>query len=361
MQVAPHLYVKNDAAELTAYQADDAVRPPLWAPDVTVIARADCAFRRLRLREASAQGYAALRLQALNEARSGHNAVYIRPGQTGRWANLWTFTAPLPLRGKAVPESELQAPAQNGLRLAATMSGVEGQLWQDNVMLASRWWPQSPKPHQWASFLQGLDQAALDIDTTALTSARPPLTTPKLTGQIPIVTAESFKTGALSPQALLKPSRLLAAVMAVTLISGTYLSAQFVNAKLSLSATQTQLNALSERTGTIMQDRQAALANLASIREFDGLGSRTALLEAWDQLAGALAGEPVTFQSFNYLNDEIEIKINGSFALSAADIVTKIENLPAFEDVTYTLDRGEASTLKAKLVNPPAQSKASRS
>ena len=93
MQVAPRLYVKNDAAELTAYQADDAVRPPLWAPDVTVIARADCAFRRLRLREASAQGYAALRLQALNEARSGHNAVYIRPGQTGRWANLWTFTA----------------------------------------------------------------------------------------------------------------------------------------------------------------------------------------------------------------------------------------------------------------------------
>jgi len=361
MQVAPRLYVKNDAAELTAYQADGQSKPQPWSPDVTIIPRADCAFRRLRLAEASAQGYAALRLQALNEARSGHDSVYIQPGQTGRWANIWTFTAPTPLRGKAVPETELQATAPDGIRLATTLFGVEGQFWHDNDLLASRWWPQSPKPHQWASFLQSLDQGPLGIDASALDASIPALTAPPLTRHIAIVTAESFKTGALSPQSLLKPSRLAMAVASLSILASVYLGAQFIKANMGLSKTQTQLEALSERTGAIMQDRQIALANLAAIREFDVLGSRTALLEAWDELAVALEGEPVIFQSFNYLNDEIEIKINGVFVQSAADIVTKVESLPSFEDVTYTLDRGEQSTLKAKLVSQLNQNKVSGS
>ena len=352
MQVAPRLYVKTDAEDLALYQAEGMARAPVWSPDVTVVARANCAFRRLRLPEASAQGYAALRLQALNEARSGHDAVYIRPGQTGRWANIWTFKSPTPLRGKAVPETELQAVGEDGIRLAACLRGVEAQFWQDKTLRASRWWPQSPKPHQWASFLQGLDQAALGGDAAALNPAMAAITRPKLSGQIPIISRESFKTGALSPKAMFKPSRLAAVILGLTLLSTAYLGAQFINAKMSLTRAQTQLDALSERTGTIMQDRQAALANLAGIREFDVLGSRTRLFSAWDQLATALEGEPVRFLSFNYLNDEIEIKIQGSFDKSAADIVTKIESLPAFEDVTYTLDREERSTLKAKLAAP---------
>jgi len=349
MQVAPRLYVKNKDATLSAYKEGTA-RPPVWAPEVTIVPRADCAFRRLKLPNASAQGFAALRLQALNEARSGHTDVYIRPGQSGRWVNVWTFAGPSPLRGKAVPETELQAPGADGLRLAATLSGFEGQFWRDNILLASRWWPAPPKPHQWASFLQGLDQAALDIDTANLDVTVPVQSQPKLNGQIPIVTPESFKTGALSPRSLFRPSRLALTAAVISLLSGTYLGTQFINAKTSLSAAEARLETLSNRTGNIMQDRQSALANLAAIRGYDVLGSKSILLEAWDQLTSALEGEPVTFQSFNYLDGDIEIKIEGNFILSAADIVTKIEALPAFEEVTYTLGRAEESILKAKII-----------
>lgn len=361
MQVAPRLYVNNEASALVPYEGDGAARRPFWAPEVTLISRADCAFRRLRLADASAQGYAALRLQALNEARRGHDAVYIRPGQTGRWANVWTFKTPIPLRGKSVPETELQTPGGNGLRLTQGLSGVEGQFWHDKILLASRWWPHPPKAHQWASFLQGLDQAALGIDAAKLRADIPPLSRPALNEPIAIISSQSFKSGALSPQTLLKPSRMALAAIALTMISGTYLGAQFINAKISLSKTQNQVATLSEHTSVIMQDRQAALGNLAAIRDFDVLGSRIILLSAWDQLASALEGESVIFQSFNYLNEEIEIKIQGRFALSAADIVTKVESLPAFHDVTYTLGRGEESTLKAKLVNDSVAAKGSGS
>ncbi len=349
MQIAPRLYIHQDS-KLTAYTPGGRAARGFWSPDVTVISRRDCAFRRLKLPDASAQGFAALRLQALNEARRGHDAVYIRPGQAGRWANIWTYKTPQALRGKAVPETELQAPGPDGLRLVKGISGVEGQYWRADSLLASRWWPAAPKPHQWASFLQGLDQAALEIDAAELPATLPALSQPELSGAIPIVTAESFKTGALSPKALLKPSRLAMGIAAISLLSVSYLSAQFIHAKLSLSQTQSQLDAVSGRTGVIMQDRQAALENLASLRDFDVLEPRILLLSAWDQLASALEGQPVKFQSFNYLNGEIEIKIKGSFTLSAADIVTKIENLPAFEGVTFTLEPNQQSIVKAKLI-----------
>jgi len=328
MQAPPRLYVKTDAGEVKAYHSDMVDGPKLWSPDVTLVPRADCAFRRLKLAEASVQGYAALRLQALSEARDGHDHVYIRPGQSGRWANVWTFSAPSSLRGQAIPETELQQAGEDGLRLAETLSGIEGQFWQAGELLASRWWPSHPKSHQWTSFLQGLDQAALGGAPPSLTSQVPAISPVPLSRKLPLVTAETFRTGSLSPKALLKPSRIFLAVTMISLLFSAYLGAQFVHANMNLSAKRTEIDALSAR---------------------DALGSRTLLLEAWDQLATALSGEPVTFRSFNYNNYEIEIKVDGTFESAAADIVAKIEDLPAFSEVTYTLDRETQSTLKARL------------
>jgi len=349
MQAPPRLYVKTDTGEVKAYHSDMVDGPKLWSPDVTLVPRADCAFRRLKLAEASVQGYAALRLQALSEARDGHDHVYIRPGQSGRWANVWTFSAPSSLRGQAIPETELQQAGEDGLRLAETLSGIEGQFWQTGELLASRWWPSHPKPHQWTSFLQGLDQAALGGAPPSLTSQVPAISPVPLSRKLPLVTAETFRTGSLSPKALLKPSRIFLAVTMISLLFSAYLGAQFVHANMNLSAKRTEIDALSARTQTIMADRRAALENLSTTQQFDALGSRTLLLEAWDQLATALSGEPVTFRSFNYNNYEIEIKVDGTFESAAADIVAKIEDLPAFSEVTYTLDRETQSTLKARL------------
>jgi hypothetical protein len=52
-----------------------------------------------------------------------------------------------------VPESVLRAPGDEGVRLLRCVEGVEGQVWRDGWLRASRWWPEAPGPAEWQLFL----------------------------------------------------------------------------------------------------------------------------------------------------------------------------------------------------------------
>jgi len=51
-----------------------------------------------------------------------------------------------------VPETLLRPAGQDGARLVTCLDGVEGQVWQQGRLQASRWWPGPPDPADWLSF-----------------------------------------------------------------------------------------------------------------------------------------------------------------------------------------------------------------
>jgi hypothetical protein len=55
-------------------------------------------------------------------------------------------------RTKVIPETLLVPQLNSGLRLIATLEGVEGQLWKSNTLAASRWWPAAPGADEWLAF-----------------------------------------------------------------------------------------------------------------------------------------------------------------------------------------------------------------
>src|SRR5690606_15340884 len=77
---------------------------------------------------------------------------------------------------------------KDGFRLAQMSDGVEGQVWKNGLLEATRWWPAAPSSRDWATFLRaaGLDltQTALDVPqateseflTQPWTASTPPVT-----------------------------------------------------------------------------------------------------------------------------------------------------------------------------------------
>ncbi|WP_203594708.1 hypothetical protein [Wenzhouxiangella limi] len=60
---------------------------------------------------------------------------------------------------RAVPESALYAPDEDGARLVACLEGVEGQIWRDGQLQASRWWARTPSTAEWGAFTRAAGQA----------------------------------------------------------------------------------------------------------------------------------------------------------------------------------------------------------
>ena len=58
-----------------------------------------------------------------------------------------------PEHTQLVPESLLRKPDEDGVHLIACIEGVEGQVWREGLLRASRWWPSLPDEEEWALFL----------------------------------------------------------------------------------------------------------------------------------------------------------------------------------------------------------------
>ena len=63
-----------------------------------------------------------------------------------------------------IPESLLHPPLLSGLRLVGCLDGFEGQLWQGNRPIHSRWWPAPPDDKQWLNFQR---DGGINTDQTA--------------------------------------------------------------------------------------------------------------------------------------------------------------------------------------------------
>jgi hypothetical protein len=127
-----------------------------------VLSRALCRYNHFdlsRLPAAKRKAALALQLPQWSPYSDGQYAIIWQEGFASVWC--WDnsrIDAEIVKHGKMVksqekiPECLLRAPLQTGLRLLKCLDGIEGQLWQDARLVASRWWPQSPNQQEWLSF-----------------------------------------------------------------------------------------------------------------------------------------------------------------------------------------------------------------
>jgi len=128
-------------------------------PVELVVPRSECVHRHQSFRDLPVkQRGAALSLAALRWAPTSDSRWMVR-WQDGE-AQVWIWTPPDGVEPDAaavlVPEAALRAAPVSAEveRLVAMREGVDGQVWRDGCLVASRWWPSVPEAPAWWQFLR---------------------------------------------------------------------------------------------------------------------------------------------------------------------------------------------------------------
>lgn len=223
-------------------------------------------------------------------------------------------------KGRAIPETVLQPPG-SGPRLVSCLDGYEGQVWDDGVMTASRWWPHQPDEAAWYGFLRG---------------ARAHTTTPRAAAE----TVAWNSAPARQPMAL----RLLALrnigwrdTVAITLLAlaapTLYLSGQFAHLQLqksTLSSQVTQLEAATSELGAARGRTQQAVAELNAYANQIDRVHPTELLAEFAETASEFA---TGLDEFALRRGELSIVIAAPDEFAPAPLVEALEALPEVSGV----------------------------
>ncbi len=133
-----------------------------------IVGRGLCLYRRFNLSEVPfAERKNALSVRILQWS------PFLQTGQYVSWkgdiAQVWIWDELLRLEemhsmgvnsAVAFPESVLNPQPEDDIpQLVACKEGVEGRIWNEGVLMASRWWKNAPRHQEWTRFLLGNDVA----------------------------------------------------------------------------------------------------------------------------------------------------------------------------------------------------------
>ena len=314
---------------------DRVQRPEAGFGRVTwVLARALCHFKRVDLSHVPLRARAqALSLQVAQFSpypATGHHAVW----QNGR-ALVWYWDQPVvqrsmveaslaPQRVRVLPESVLYAPGTSGLRLIRNLQGVEGQHWQDDRLLQSRWWKEVPGAAEWLAFQRDIGLAGASRQS----DAPPPLNlelhhTPQLSS-----TAGGEVAG-------WRDERAVYALLAVALFTPTaWIGAKLIKSELAQRAVRASTVELERKALPQLNAREQALraaSRSQALRELDPYPSQ---LELMARVASALPKGATYLKEWDFHDGKLKIVLvmqNDAFSSSA--LVGALQKTGGFENV----------------------------
>ncbi|MHA6288830.1 hypothetical protein [Maricaulis sp. CAU 1757] len=220
-----------------------------------------------------------------------------------------------------MPETALHAPGQ-GARLVRCSDGFEGQIWESNVLAASRWWPERPDDRAWQRFLRG---ARMSGPATAPEPVRP-----------------TWLAHARRQPLALRLLRLRdihwkdlgAMAIALLVAPALYLAAQLAFLEIQKSSLSNELSGLREATSELGAARtatQAAIQELAIYAEQIDRVHPTELLAVFAETVAAYDAE---LQEFSLRDNSLTIQISAPDDFAPAPLVQALERL---SDITGVL------------------------
>jgi len=304
-----------------------------------IVPRARCAFRRVPLKAPGRQGLAAARFKAVKESANGEEGIYLDKDKTGESVGIWNFAA-LSETARYMPETIAREPMEaDGARLVNCLDGTEGQVWENGVLIASRWWPQMPAARDWQIFLQAVTSAD-KLTAFPLTEA---VTVP-FRKNLPIFSYQGGSGGGLSP------SRLMMGVGILALCSTVFFSAQIIHHKMAIAQIQAKINTISDTASQVLAQRRQALGNLQAAKRLAAMGDEAHAIKAIAATAQVFGDKDIEMRSVQIREGDMTIRMVGVPDAAEPELVAALEKSPALQDVTVNFGQGNAVIVKAVLV-----------
>ena len=246
-------------------------------------------------------------------------------------------------RAILIPETLLVEPGSEGARLVACIDGLEGQLWRQGELLSSRWWPKQPTPDEWATFLRDAGQTVEDGKVPAV---RRPSQLDR-----PWASPRSVTAAASSQRAL--EWIVYAGLSGVLLLASLGLALQYARLYLADSSVKGQLQASHGRASTLLQARNAALADASRIRDLIALGGYPDQLRLMAATAEALPEDGTYVSQWLFEQGRLTVTFGATNRdLAGSQIIANLQGLPYFTDIR-AVPGNDARTLQLTMrVNP---------
>jgi hypothetical protein len=233
--------------------------------------------------------------------------------------------AGVPHGTQVVPETFMRPRHDNGARLAAMLDGVEGQIWADGFLRATRWWPEPPAADDWRKFLRASGLQATDSEPVPAELA---------------FTERPWTEGAFSLDDwswLMKSPRALAAAATAALCPFVLIGAQITAVSITEARIQGEIQSLSAANQDVRKDRAAAYANLDAVEDILDLDPYPAQAEVLSTAITHLAnaGAPKIL-SWNFDRGNLEVILRGAQDLDPTAYITLFERDTGFEGVSGT-------------------------
>ena len=306
---------------------------------IHIIPRANCAFRRYRLKGSGKLAMQAVMLRAKNEARSDHDKFKIFKDPDNKNATVWSYNSKNISHVRSLPETLCLNPLSSGSRLVTCFLGLEGQVWDNGVLVASRWWHQNPSAEEWASFIR---VAPLEFEPGAF--KMPATEIVEYNNNLPLIAFDKYKLEDVIPP---KKVSLLASIIALFVLSFT--STKYFHYSTQLSNIESQKTEISAEANIILSKRRRTLANISRIQKYKETTPRRSLIATLGDLANTIQGQNVTIRDLNVKDNEIEIRVLGEVSTRSPELVAELEKTNSVADVSITNDRRNSLLIKAIL------------
>ena len=332
-----------------------------FSPTLTLISRRSCVFRRAALTGRTRAARMAAALKAEQELQFASPRSYVAMDMDGaNRAGVWTWDtgAGEARSGKekalragvgALPETVAREGLDQGVRLVRCLEGVEGEVWSDGALVASRWWPEPPSPQEWSLFVRSARGTAAS-EPQVLTAGPPPVEEPRwLQGFPPLQPdLEAVATTA-------SPTRVGSGLALAGLAAGALLGARLVVMSAEAAALEARIEAGGETKAQLAALRRSAQARSVEAATLANAGDERRVIDTLSVAIGALPTEQLRLRRASFSTDELTLE---AFVLQPVDgpaLVARLEqNASIKEAYVENADVNRLMVIRIKTLPPLA-------
>lgn len=228
-------------------------------------------------------------------------------------------------RVEILPESLLHPPLADGLRLAACLDGVEGQLWQDGFLVHSRWWPAVPTEAEWLNFQRDAGNSAQQQSTVVPPPARQNWLLQPWARNVPAGSGGAWTAS--------YETWLVGAGVLILAGMTSWYGIQLAKTRQALELRNSELKAAETIARPIFEARQRALDAQVRIELLQKAGLYPDQLAVMATLATLLPRNTATLTEWDYRDDKLKISVSSPSKLSSSVLIGALLDSGWFGDV----------------------------
>lgn len=248
-----------------------------------------------------------------------------------------------PSRCAVWPETFFRPPLENGIRLARMSDGVEGQVWKNGLLAATRWWPAPPPARDWGTFLR-----AAGVDLTQIQLDVPPVAESELRDQ-PWTVATAPVTDVWS---LLQNERAAAIAAVVIAVPFLYYLTQATVLLIGTMRVESAIADLAAANQTIRTDRAAAFTNLENVETYLGLENYPSQFQVLNIVTNLLRESKVSLAEWNFDTGSLQLVLQADRPLEAPFFIEMFEKDDHFSSVSGTVGNQQREIRLTMQVEP---------